>query len=80
MKFLPLAARADILPTRSMPSAEGGVAFRFVHNDKRALVEFLNTGAIEVMLYNKVGVLNSEPEELGDSETVIQAVQAHLMR
>ncbi len=80
MGFLSLAARVDVLPTRSLPSAEGGVAFRFVADDKRALVEFLNTGAIEVMLYDEAGVLNPEPEELGDPEGVLQAVQAHLMR
>ena len=80
MGFLPLAARVDVLPVRSLPSAEGGVAFRFVADDKRALVEFLNTGAIEVMLYNEAGVLNPEPKELGDPEGVLQAVQAHLMR
>lgn len=80
IEFLPLAARADVLPTRSLPSAEGGIAFRFTSDDKRALVEFLNTGAIEVMLYNAAGILNPEPEELGDPQGILQAVQAHLMR
>ena len=40
----------DILPALPLPSAEGGVAFRFVADDKRALVEFLNSGTVEVML------------------------------
>jgi len=80
IEFLLLSARADVLPTRSLPSAEGGIAFRFMSDDKRALVEFLNTGAVEVMLYNATGVINPEPEELGDSHGVLQAVQAHLTR
>lgn len=80
LRFLHLVPGEDILPAQPLPSAEGGVAFRFVADDKRALVEFLNSGTIEVMLYDKSGTLSPTVEGQGGVEEILQAVNAHLKR
>jgi hypothetical protein len=80
LKFLFTCVKADLLPVRILPSAEGGIALRFVAGDKRALVEFLNSGSIEVMLYDEAGALSPEIEEMAHAEDVADAVHAYLTR
>jgi len=78
--FLVSGGGGDLLPVRALPSAEGGVAFRFAGGDKRALVEFLNSGSVEVMLYDEAGSLSPDIEEFKDTSEVMRAVHAHLTR
>lgn len=78
--FLVSGSGADFLPVRALPSAEGGVALRFVSGDKRALVEFLNAGSVEVMLYDEAGTLSPDIEGLRDTVEIMNAVHAHLTR
>ncbi len=80
LRFLLLAQGEDILPALPLPSAEGGVAFRFVADDKRALVEFLNSGAVEVMLYDKSGNLSPVIDGQSGAEEILQEVHQHLTR
>lgn len=79
-QFLHLGFEVGLLPSRVLPSAEGGVALRFVAGDKRALVEFLNAGTIDVMLYDKSGVLNSDLLEPLEIEGIANAVSSYLKR
>jgi hypothetical protein len=80
IEFLVSGSGADFLPVRTLPSAEGGVALRFLAGDKRALVEFLNTGTVEVMLYDEAGTLSPATEGLQDPFEIMNAVYAHLTR
>lgn len=80
VEFLISGSAPDLLPVRALPSAEGGIALRFVVEGKRALVEFLNSGSVEVMLYDEAGAIGPELEELADPANVLRAVQAHLTR
>lgn len=79
-RFLFSCSGADVLPVRVLPSAEGGIALRFATKCNRALVEFLNTGSIEVMLYDDKGSISPAPEQLIEVNVIAGAVQAHLMR
>jgi hypothetical protein len=80
LRFLISERATDLLPVRVMPSAEGGVALRFVFGEKRALVEFLNSSSFDVMLYDNAGKLDSEAEEIHVEGNILRAVQAHLAR
>ncbi len=80
LRFLISGGATDILPIRVLPSAEGGVALRFVLEKKRALVEFLNSKSFDVMLYDEAGLLDSEVEETEDEGKILRAVQAYLTR
>jgi hypothetical protein len=63
-----------------MPSAEGGIAFRFKLHDRRALVEFLNSGKMEIILYGADGQIHPSAEHLRDSKLAIAAIETHLVR
>jgi|GEM_PF-3841355 hypothetical protein len=80
LQFLNDLTSTDLLPIRILPSAEGGVAFRFVSMDKRALVEFLNDGSVEAILYDSNGDLVTQPEEPEAPSEVIKSVLAHFTR
>ena len=51
LEFL-ISEHSNLLPVRTLPSAEGGVALSFAAGDKRALVEFLNIGSVDVITRN----------------------------
>lgn len=79
-KFIFSCARSGLLPIRALPSAEGGVALRFSTGDKRALVEFLNSGSVEVMLYDEAGDISSDSEKITQMEDLANTLQSHLTR
>jgi hypothetical protein len=80
LRFLISGGATDLLPARVLASAEGGVALRFVFEEKRALIEFLNSETIELMLYDEAGTLHPEVEETLDEGKILRALKAHLTR
>ena len=80
LRFLISGVAMDIQPAKVLPSAEGGIALRFVLEKKRALVEFLNSKSVDVMLYDEAGTLDSEVEETEDEGRILHVVKAHLTR
>lgn len=80
LRFLISGGATDVLPAKVLASAEGGVALRFALEKKRALVEFLNSGTIDLMLYDEAGTLHPEVEETEDEGRIQRALRAHLTR
>ncbi len=62
---------AALLPTRLVPSAEGGVGFCFVEADRYADIECLNTGEILAAMY--CGQQDPDVWEIDHSSESIQA-------
>jgi hypothetical protein len=65
-EFLHEVAKGKLDYKRILPSAEGGVAVAFFHEEKRAIAEFLNDGTKNLILYEKSGAVTSL-EPAGDS-------------
>jgi len=65
-KVLALLEPFDLLHTKLIPSAEGGVAVFFSNGTKRAYLEFQNSGDVVLAMYDR----QSEPEviELTESD------------
>jgi len=75
-----ITGKLDLLPIRAIQSAEGGVALSFAAGEKRALLEFLNSGTVDLMLYDNLGNLSPEFSESDDIEKVVSAIHFHLTR
>jgi len=58
-EFLHEVAKGKLDYKRILPSAEGGVAVAFFHEEKRAIAEFLNDGTKNLILYEKSGAVTS---------------------
>jgi hypothetical protein len=70
--------RLSFLPTKVVPSSEGGVTIFFIREDRYADIEFLNTGEMLAVTY--VGV--AEPQvwaiENAELEAAIGRIRQHL--
>ena len=68
-----------LVPTRIVPSAEGGIAVCFVHGDRYADLECLNSGEILAVTYRGVAeplVWEVAPES-ATLRTAIEHIRAH---
>ena len=79
-KFSAQFALSESFPSRVMPSAEGGVAFRFSRNDRRALLEFLNSGDVELILYSRAGQVQATTLNSSMANEALPLIEAHLAR
>jgi hypothetical protein len=79
-RFLGTLGVSPIFPSKVMPSSEGGVALRFRRNQQRALLEFLNSGEVGLILYQADGSVEDTSDELGDSASIASMIENHLTR
>jgi hypothetical protein len=68
----------SFVPTRVVPSAEGGVAVFFMRGDRYADIEFLNTG--EVLAVTYVGKAEPDVWEITEEplEPAVERIRKHL--
>jgi hypothetical protein len=79
-RFVGTLSVSSIFPSRVMPSSEGGVGLRFKRNQQRALLEFLNTGEVGLILYRVDGSIEDTSDHLGDSASIAAMIENHLTR
>jgi hypothetical protein len=68
------------VPTKIVPSSEGGVAICFIQGDRYADIEFLNTGENLAVTYSEAEEPNVWSIEDGMMELTIDRIQRHFIR
>ncbi|MGD0799777.1 MAG: hypothetical protein ABR906_00530 [Terracidiphilus sp.] len=74
-EFAQWAIMGGLIPDRIEPSAEGGVAVAFLHDEKRAIAEFLNDGTRDLLSYERSGEMFSGIPANGSYEAILAVIR-----
>jgi hypothetical protein len=77
-EFAQWAITGGLTPDRIEPSAEGGVAVAFFRGDKRAIAEFLNDGARDLLLYEISGEMSNSSSVDDSPLAILTAIRDYL--
>jgi hypothetical protein len=77
-EFAQRAIMGGLLPDRIEPSAEGGVAVAFFRGERRAIAEFLNDGARDVLLYERSGDMSDNSPADDSLSAILTAIREYL--